>query len=74
MRHRITCASCKTNKQVGLDDTDMDALLRSHQIDPAALRSDDFDTFFDKRGRALCAIIESAMGKGIDASGVKFRS
>jgi len=52
----------------------MDALLRSHQIDPAALRSDDFDTFFDKRGRALCAIIESAMGKGIDASGVKFRS
>jgi hypothetical protein len=63
----------QNHKQVGLDDTGMDDLLRSHRIDPAALRRDDFDTFFEERGRALCAIIETAMGKGIDARGAKFR-
>ena len=63
----------QNHKQVGLDDAGMDELLRSHRIDPAALRRDDFETFFEERGRALCAIIETAMGKGIDASGAKFR-
>ncbi|MHB8886994.1 MAG: GmrSD restriction endonuclease domain-containing protein [Methylovirgula sp.] len=62
------------HKQVGLDDAGMDALLSSHRIDPVKLRVDDFDGFFEERGRALCAIIATAMGKAIDTSAVQFRT
>ncbi len=64
----------QNHKQVGLDDVSMDALLSSHRIDPAKLRTDDFDTFFEERGRALCAIIATAMGKKIDTSAIRFRT
>jgi hypothetical protein len=63
----------QNHKQVGLDDAGMDALLRSHQVDPEALRKDDFDAFYVERGRALCKIIEGAMGKTIDTKDVSFR-
>jgi hypothetical protein len=43
----------------------MDEILRSHLIDPLALRADDFDRFFEARSEALLAKIEKAMGKSI---------
>lgn len=43
----------------------LDALLRTHAVDPGALRTDDFDAFFDARREALCRLIEGAMGKTV---------
>ena len=37
----------------------------SHQIDVAAIRSDDFYTYFDKRKKALLDLIEKATGKTV---------
>ena len=44
---------------------EMDEILRSHRIDPAALRVDDFESFYSARADALLDIIEDAMGKKI---------
>ena len=43
----------------------MNEILRSHLIDPVALRGDDFDTFFQARKEALLDRIEKAMDKPI---------
>lgn len=43
----------------------LDDILESHVIDPATLRSDDFDAFFTARYNALLDHIEAAMGKSI---------
>ncbi len=43
----------------------MDDILGSHLIDPAPLRADDFDAFFQARSQALLEKIEKAMGKAI---------
>lgn len=43
--------------------TNLDALLRSHLIDPILLRSDDFPGFMADRQRRLLALIEGAIGK-----------
>lgn len=41
----------------------MDAILRTQCIDPALLRSDDFEGFFRTRKATLLALVERAMGK-----------
>ncbi len=41
----------------------MNELLRSHVINPVALRTDNFEIFFQTRHKALFARIEQAMGK-----------
>lgn len=51
------------HKQVQLDDAGMDALLRSHLVDPAKLRSNNFSDFYEARKTALLKMIEGAMGK-----------
>jgi len=43
----------------------LDDVLAGHRIDPAALRSDDFDAFFTARSEALLSLIEDATGKAI---------
>lgn len=43
----------------------LDGLLDSHLILPAALRDDDFDRFFVDRRERLCDLIEQAMGKSV---------
>jgi len=55
----------QTEKQVGLADDAMDALLASHALEPALLRSDDFDRFVEDRRRRLLGLIERAMGKQV---------
>jgi hypothetical protein len=74
-----TPISARTNRKVGghapsvylaglqktsnIEPARMDEILHSHQIAPAALRTDDFDAFFQARSQALLEIIEKAMGK-----------
>jgi hypothetical protein len=76
-----TALSSKTNRMIGgnapsiylarsqksadIDDTRMNQILHSHLIDPASLRSDDFESFFSAREVALLGRIEEAMGKRI---------
>lgn len=44
---------------------ELDASLRSHQIDVDAIKADDFDTYFEKRRNALLDLIEQATGKPV---------
>lgn len=59
-------AAIQSHQQVRLSEESMNAILRSHFIDPEALRSDDFSGFFEKRREALLKLVEEAMGKTIE--------
>ena len=56
------------HKQVRLDDLVMNEILKSHYIEPKALRTDDFASFFEARKEALLVLVEQVMGKPIDRS------
>ena len=45
------------------DDVRIDEILATHVVDPATLRADDFDSFFDARRAQLLGRISAAMGK-----------
>lgn len=45
--------------------SELDAYLVSHSIDPAALRSDNFERFMAERREQLLDLIERAMGKSV---------
>lgn len=47
----------------GISQYDLDAIIRSHDVDPPLLRSDDFESFFRSRFERLVKQIEEAMGK-----------
>lgn len=49
----------------GVNYTDLNNYLVSHQIDVNAIRSDDFDTYFEKRKQALLDLVEKATGKNV---------
>jgi hypothetical protein len=57
--------SIQNHKQVGLNNEQMDAILRSHLIDPPRLRADDFHAFLQEREKQLLELISGAMGKGV---------
>jgi hypothetical protein len=48
-----------------LSRDELDAILRTHVIDPEIIRTDDFDTFYAARFEELLQRIETAMGKPI---------
>lgn len=52
-------------KNAQISSETLDRLLDGHAIDPVALRTDDFDAFFDSRREALCLLIERATGKEV---------
>jgi hypothetical protein len=52
-------------KQGGASGIEIDEHLRSHLIEPARLRADDFDAFVAARREALLSLIERAMGKAV---------
>ena len=52
-------------KQGAVSAAFMDSILESHCISAQALRSDDFDQFFDHRKEELIQRIEKAMGKQV---------
>lgn len=53
-------------KQVGLSDEDMNALLDTHAISPALLRANEFHQFIEDRRVRLASLIEGAMGKKVN--------
>jgi hypothetical protein len=55
----------QSEPQVGLSDSQMDELLKTHAINPDILRSDDFNGFIDDRKQRLKNLIEIVMGKTI---------
>jgi hypothetical protein len=50
----------------GIGAEDLDEILRSHDIDPLAVREDDFPAFFTARFERLLKQIEDAMGKPVN--------
>ena len=55
----------QSEKQVALNDTEMDELLDSHALAPHLLRKDAFDEFVEDRRRRLSRLVEVAMGKPV---------
>jgi len=55
----------QNEKQVGLSDGEMDALLTSHAISPELLRADAFEKFLEDRRKRLSSLVEKAMGKKV---------
>lgn len=55
----------RIERQHGLSEDQLDEILRSHLIEPAHLRNDDFDAFMADRRAQLCGLIEGAMGKPV---------
>lgn len=55
----------KIERTAQISETELDSLLRPHLIDPQALRSDDFFSFFTARREALCQLVEAAIGKPV---------
>lgn len=53
----------KIEASAGITSEELDELLRSHEIDPEALRAADFKGFFLARRSALLKLVEEAMGK-----------
>jgi hypothetical protein len=58
-------AQIQDHAQVQLPDDGMDEILRTHFVDPALLRADNFEEFFAARKAALLAVVEQAMGKSL---------
>ena len=50
----------------GIESHVLDGFLRSHDIDPVALRRDDFAQFFNQRFESLIRHAERAMGKPVN--------
>ena len=49
----------------GLSEEKLDAILRTHLIEPKFLRADDFDGFFNARMKVLADLVSGAMGKPV---------
>ena len=54
------------HKQVQLDDSSMDNILKTHRINPALLRANDFEGFMHARSQELVRLVEAAMGKTVE--------
>ncbi len=59
----------RSHPQVQIAPAEQDDILRSHLIDPALLRADDFEASFVARKQALLQLIADAMGKTAVAGG-----
>ena len=53
----------KNDPKVQITDAEQDAILQTHLIEPAHLRQNDFDAFYQRRKQQLLDLIERAMGK-----------
>lgn len=61
-------AQIQSHAQVLLNAAGMDAILKSHAIEPSLLRADSFEAFYAARRATLLALIERAMGKAPTAA------
>lgn len=58
----------RIEEKQGLSAGQIDDILRSHLIEPALLRADDFDGFMKVRFDVLAELVGSAMGKAVMAA------
>lgn len=49
----------------GINESDLDDVLRTHLIEPEHLRTDDFEAFFNARIDALASLVGDAIGKRV---------
>jgi hypothetical protein len=56
----------QSEKQVQLNDAQMDELLIQHAIDPMLLRTDNYQAFIDARRLKLSQLVAEAMGKPVN--------
>ncbi len=55
----------RIEKKQNLSSAELDAILRTHLIEPTHLRNDDFQAFFAARIRALADVVAEAMDKAV---------
>lgn len=55
----------RIEEKQGMTPAALDEILRTHLIEPAHLRNDDFEAFFEARLQALVPIVSSAMDKPV---------
>jgi len=55
----------QNEKQVNLNNEEMDRLLASHALSPQLLREDNFNQFIEDRRKRLSRLVEKAMGKPV---------
>jgi hypothetical protein len=55
----------RLQRNCSISEARMDEILRSHLIDPALLRSDNFEGSYDLRQNRILQLIERATGKSI---------
>lgn len=55
----------RIEQRQGLSPAALDDILRTHLIEPAHLRNDDFDAFFEARIAALTGVVAGALGKAV---------
>ncbi len=55
----------RIEKRTGLSSEQLDDILRTHLIEPAHLRADDFEAFFADREQKLARLAADAMGKAV---------
>lgn len=55
----------RIEQKTGIGSADLDVILRTHLIDPALLRADDFEGFFTARKAALADLAAQAQGKAV---------
>ena len=48
-----------------ISSIELDAILRSHLIEPEYLRTDNFTAFWDARKKALASLVTEAIGKAV---------
>ncbi len=58
----------KLQGEYEISSGNLDAILRSHDIDPVALRQNDFPSFFNQRFERMLQRIADAMGKPVNRS------
>ena len=61
-------ARIQQEKQVLMNNAEMDELLASHALSPDLLRRDEFDSFLEDRRRRLSTLVEQALGKRVNQS------
>lgn len=62
-------SSLERNHKV--DTENLNKSLKSHQIDVASIRSDNFEEYYDKRYNSLLDLIEKATGKEVSGRDIK---
>lgn len=62
---RAPSAYIQTIRNKGLSENEIDEALLSHNVNPALLKTDDFDTFIIDRAKRILNLIERAMGKSV---------